>query len=271
MTLRPRTEFWLPKAGNDPEEYEDAFRVVCPQRVGESGSGVARIAVSDGASESAFAREWANILTDAFVDRPLDLSGLTEDSLNVWLLSAREQWHGCVPWDRLPWHGEAKARAGAFATLLGLTIGAAPDRSGRLSWKALAVGDSCLFIVRDDRLWLSFPLEDAAQFDNTPALVCSNPDNAEDMWKGVRQDSGECAAGDLVILATDALACWLLAQNAAGEKPWETLLALDAAEWDVWIEEQRREGLIRNDDTTLVIIEVVQDSEVKREPCSGQA
>ena len=50
-----------------------------------------------------------------------------------------------------------------------------------------------------------------------------------------------------------------------------TLLALDAAEWDVWIEEQRRERLIRNDDTTLVIIEVVQDSEVKREPCPGQA
>ena len=256
MALQPPRRFWLPKAGNRPDEYEDASRVVYPYRIGASGSGTARIAVSDGASESAFAREWATVLTEAFVARPPDLCGLNEDSTNVWLLPAREQWHARVPWDRLPWHGEAKARAGAFATLLGLTVGAAQHNSKRLSWQAVAVGDSCLFVVRNDRLLLSFPLEDAAQFDNNPALVCSNPANAGELWEGVRRRSGECAAGDLFILASDALACWFLAKNAAGEKPWETLLALDSAEWDAWIEEQRREGLMRNDDTTLVIINV---------------
>ncbi len=270
MALRTPTEFWLPKAGNAPEEYEDAFRVVCRQQVGASGLGAARVAVSDGASESPFAREWANMLTEAFVAEPPVSCGLTEDSLNTWLKSPQERWHGSVPWDRLPWHGEAKTQAGAFATLLGLTIKAAPDNSEQLFWQALAVGDSCLFIIRDDRLWLSFPLEDAAQFDNTPALLCSNPDNAGNMWEGMHQHSGECTAGDLLILATDALACWFLAQNATGEKPWETLLALDWAEGNAWIEEQRREGLMRNDDTTLIIIEAVQDSEVKREPCPGR-
>ena len=113
------------------------------------------------------------------------------------------------------------------------------------------MGDSCLFVVRDDRLDLAFPLEDASQFDNNPALVCTNPDIAGELWEGVRRSSGECEAGDLFILATDALACWFLARNAAGEKPWETLLALDPAEWDAWVEEQRREGLMRNDDTTV--------------------
>ena len=256
MALRPPRRFWLPKAGNRPDEYEDAWRAVYPQRIGASGRRTARIVVSDGASESAFAREWANVLADAFVARPIDLRGLTEDSLYDWLTSAQEQWRSGVPWDRLPWHGEAKARAGAFATLLGMTIGASPDNPLRLSWQALAVGDSCLFIIRDDRLWLAFPLEDAAEFDNTPALVCSNPDNAGELWEGVRRRSGECAAGDLFILASDALACWFLARNAAGEKPWETLLALDSSRWDDWVEEQRREGLMRNDDTTLVIIKV---------------
>ena len=66
------------------------------------------------------------------------------------------------------------------------------------------MGDSCLFIVRDDRLWLSFPLEDAAQFDNNPALVCSNPANAGGLWGGVRRHSGECAPGDRLFLASDA-------------------------------------------------------------------
>ena len=257
MRLRPPTEFWLPKAGNDPEEYEDAFRVAYPRQIGVSGCAVARVAVSDGASESAFAREWANALTDAFVARPPGLGSLTQDALGAWLLPAQEAWHSGVPWDRLPWHGEAKARAGAFATLVGLTIGAVPDNSGRLVWQALAVGDSCFFVVRDDRLWLSFPLEDASQFDNSPALICSNPDNAGDLWEGVRLQSGECAAGDLFILASDALACWFLARTVAGEKPWQSLAALDSSGWDAWVGEQRRARLMRNDDTTLVTIEAV--------------
>ncbi len=257
MRLRPPRRFRLPKAGNRPEEYEDAERVVYPQHVGVSGRRTARISVSDGASESAFAREWANILTDAFVDRPPDISGLTGDSLPDWLAPAQEEWRDGVPWDRIPWHGEAKAQAGAFATMLGLAVGSAPDDSQRLSWQALAVGDSCLFVVRDDCLWLSFPLKDAAEFDNNPALICSIPANAAGLWEGVRRCSGECAPGDLLILATDALACWLLAKDAAGQKPWEALLALDSPGWETWVGEQRRGGLMRNDDTTVVMIEVV--------------
>lgn len=238
------------------EEYEDASLVVYPQHVGASGRRTARVSVSDGASESAFAREWANILTDAFVDRPPDISGLNEGSLRDWLAPAQEEWRRAVPWDRIPWHGETKARAGAFATMLGLAVGTAPDDSQRLSWQALAVGDSCLFVVRDDRLWLSFPLEDAAQFDNNPALACSNPANAAGLWEDLRRSCGECAPGDLLILATDALACWFLAMDAAGQKPWEALLALDSPGWEAWVGEQRSGGLMRNDDTTLVVIEV---------------
>ena len=257
MRLQPPRRFWLPKAGNRPEEYEDASRVIYPQHLGVSGRRTARVAVADGASESAFAREWANILTDAFVDRPPDISGLTEGSLCDWLAPAQEEWWDGVPWDSIPWHGEAKARAGAFATMLGLAVGSAPDDSQRLSWHALAVGDGCLFVVRDDRLWLSFPLEDAAEFDNNPALVCSNPENTGDLWEGVQRHSGECLAGDLFVLASDALACWFLARIDEGLKPWETLLALDSSEWAAWVAEQRSTGAMRNDDTTVVTISVV--------------
>ena len=256
MNLRSPRSFWLPKAGNSPEEYEDASRVVYPQRIGASGRRTARAAVSDGASESVFAREWANILTNAFVAEPPDICGLAEDSMRGWLASAQEEWRVGVPWDRIPWHGEAKARAGAFATLLGLTVAARPGNSRRLSWRAVAVGDSCLFVVRDDRLWLSFPLEDAAQFDNSPTLVCSNPDDAGELWANARRSDGECVAGDSYILTSDALACWFLGRYAEGEKPWKTLLALDASGWVAWVEEQRSAGLMRNDDTTMVIIGV---------------
>ncbi len=259
MTLLPPRSFWLPKSGNSPEEYEDASLVAYPQRIGAYGRRTARAAVSDGASESAFAREWANVLVDAFVDRPPDVRGLTEDSMSDWLVQAQETWRAGVPWDRIPWHGEAKARAGAFATLLGLTIAAKSGRTRRLSWRAVAVGDSCLFVVSGDRLRLSFPLGNPAQFDNSPSLVCSNPDNAEDLWENVHRTGGECVAGDWFILASDALACWFLGRNAEGEKPWKTLLALDASGWAAWVEEQRRAGSMRNDDTTLVVIRVAED------------
>ena len=272
MRLRPRavTELWAPKAGNSPEEYEDAFRAVCPEPDepdADEGAdaGMARAAVADGASESAFAREWANGLAEAFTAAPPDLCALTEEALTDWLAPAREEWREGVPWDRLPWHGEAKARAGAFATLLGLAFEDAPDSDDGLAWRALAVGDSCLFLVRDGRLAVSFPLEDAAAFGNTPALVCSNPDNADagDLWEGVRQLGGECEAGDRFILASDAIACWFLAAEAAGERPWEAIAALAPEDWDGWVEEQRQSGLMHNDDVTLLALEVAQAAEAE--------
>ena len=258
MRLRPRLPrtLWLPKAGNRPEEYEDAFRVVYPQRLGASARGSVRAAVADGASESAFAREWANALVDAFVAAPPAPDGLAGDSPDEWLAAPRERWNDCVPWDRLPWHGEAKARAGAFATLLGLTLAASPNSPRRLSWRALAVGDSCLFVVSGGRLAVSFPVEDASEFDNNPDLLCSNPENAGRGWEAARRLDGECAAGDLLLLASDALAHWFLAAAAAGDAPWESIAALDSSGWDDWVGERRRAGLMRNDDVTLLAIEV---------------
>ena len=266
----PPGRFWLPKAGNRLDEYEDAFRTAFTRPLGASRRSSAQVAISDGASESAFARDWARILTDTFVGNPPDLCSLTEDSLRDWLMPAQEEWHAGVPWDRIPWHGEAKARAGAFATLLGLTIDPPPDDPRLLSWRAIAVGDSCLFVVREDRVLLSFPLEDAAQFDNLPALVCSNPANAGGSKDGLRHRRGECEPGDLFVLATDALAQWFLADAAAGMKPWQTLLALDPSDWRNWVSEQRREGLMRNDDVTLVMLNVVEAHGNEEDPCPGQ-
>ena len=255
--LQPAREFWLPKAGNRSDEYEDACRVVYPDRENASDGLIARAAVSDGASESAFAREWANVLTDAFVDRPLDLENIDEESLSEWLEISQDDWHEVVPWNRIPWHGEAKARAGAFATLVGLTISAVEDDdSDRVSWHAIAIGDSCLFVIRDGQLHRSFPLDTSEEFDNYPPLVSSNRAASDGIWEDVQSIGGESESGDVLILASDAIACWFLARIAAGEEPLEVLMAMDEATWSAWVEEQRNAGLMRNDDTTLLIIEI---------------
>ena len=251
MDLRPLKRLWLPKAGNSPEEYEDSSRAVYLQ---ESSGRRARMAVSDGASESAFAKEWANALTAGFVNRPLDVEALDEGLLREWLAPAQREWHGRVPWERIPWHGEAKARAGAFATLLGVTVSGSSDG---LRWDAMAVGDSCLFVVGEEGMRKSFPLQEAAQFGDTPALVCSNPANAQGLWGHVERSGGECAAGDFFFLASDALAKGFLAEAAMGERPWETLLSLEQDDWAGWVAEQYREGRMGNDDVTLLVTAVV--------------
>ena len=121
----------------------------------------------------------------------------------------------------------------------------------------MAVGDSCLFVVREDELLVSFPLEEAGQFNNTPELICSNPANNRELWEQVRLGQGECAAGDLFILASDALACWILERAATREKPWKTLQQFDSREsWEEWVQARRRERSLKNDDTTLIIVEV---------------
>ena len=61
-----------------------------------------------------------------------------------------------------------------MATLLGINIELNPWHDGAFPWQAMAIGDRCLFVVREGGLELSFPIDDAAQFNNTPSLICSN-------------------------------------------------------------------------------------------------
>ena len=196
------------------------------------------------------------ILVDAFVRRPPDLSELSGPVLSGWLGPCENKWSQAVPWVRIPWHGEAKTRAGALAALLALTVHLHPNSSGAFSWQAAAVGDCCLFVVRDGDLQLAFPMDSASQFNNTPSLICSNPANNRGLWGRVRQLRGEFRSGDVVILSSDALAAWLLQEYESGGRPWETLLSLTHVEWGDWVQERRAEHSMRNDDTTAIIIPV---------------
>src|SRR5436309_5977268 len=59
--LASATAWWAPKAGNAAHEYEDAFALE---------AAALRFAVADGASETSFARQWAELLVDRFVHEP---------------------------------------------------------------------------------------------------------------------------------------------------------------------------------------------------------
>lgn len=254
--------YWVPKLGNSSEEYEDAFAYSTEDGI---------FAIADGATESSYADRWARDLVDSYVTKPPEVNG-SSVAFPQWLAPLQQRWRHGIDWDNLPWFAEEKAKAGAFATFLGLSI-YDPDLLKRTTlferaaslfrkheapqvwkWKAFAVGDSCLFQIREDKLIACFPISKPEDFNSRPVLLCSNPTNNNGVWSEVRFEQGDCKAEDLFILATDAVAKWFLDQRDLGGKPWEILSGLRSQmEFSDFVARLRSEKAMRNDDATVVL------------------
>jgi hypothetical protein len=148
-----------------------------------------------------------------------------------------------------PWYVEEKLRDGAFATFLGLTCDPACDELR--PWHAIAVGDCCLFHIHNGDLQLSFPLKQVAEFGSRPALIASRPRFSTTS----AALGGNLAPGDTLLMATDSLAAWLLAEYEAGRKPWNDLIGLTDERFVAWAQRQRSLHCLKNDDLTLLVIE----------------
>ncbi len=238
--------FHTHKRGNAPDEYEDAF-------AGDAAK--ARFAVADGASESSFVAMWAKLLTEGFVAA----EGKPWRELD-WLTPVRERWAAEVDPRSLPWYAEEKREEGAYATLLGIAFHKSKTNEGEFLWRAVAVGDSCLFRVRGGRLTKSFPLSHASDFGNQPPLLGSRG-RTNDTPQTVERLAGKARAGDRFLLMTDALAEWMLRQTENQRRPADDIQRLlkqtkphDA--FAAWIEERRQRQGLRNDDATLVIVDL---------------
>ncbi len=281
--------FHVHKRGGTESEYEDAYY---PDEFTDE-VGAFRCAVADGASESAFANIWAQLLVRGFGTRNLRIAEL------------QMHWQKTVGGKKLPWFLEKKARRGAFAAFVGLSIrgnGAATTRArlaansaiasvsaadwmpqtggngtaaaatgwrtgegcsrGEIAgtWRAFAVGDSCLFQVRNNELITVGPVCESAQFDNSPFLLGSkSKETIKRNASYVSVHAGTWSRGDLFYLATDAMSQWLLLRQEADMPPWDMLRDLgddDTRPFDELVDEMRSEHDLHNDDTTLLRVEV---------------
>jgi hypothetical protein len=259
--------FWVPKRGSSLQEYEDA------SWVGPDGDGNGemqqrsfRVAVADGASESLLAGRWARRLVAVF-GTAVGATRTKRDFVTAY----RE---ASLGWDEevleytlqreergapIQWYEEPGLAKGAYATIL-----AAEFNDGRQDrppmWKAAGLGDSCIFQVRDEALYASFPMSDAAEFSYQPPFLASRGVDSETLRRHINLKAHDWERGDSFYLATDALAAWFLRTIEAGGRPWEPLRDLDTldAEFDFagWVDEQRDLGEMHNDDTTLVRIDM---------------
>lgn len=252
----------MPKEGNSPDEYEDAYS--CSPADGH-------FAIADGATESSFADLWAQCLVQRYTTQPLEGAPPSASVFETWLAPLQKEWHASIAWDRLPWYAEEKARTGAFATLLGIKFlkpapeakptffqrlfgGRGKSRQDELRWRAVAVGDSNMFHIRNNALIRTWPIELASQFDSRPMLLSSNPKRNTPVWQQVKYLEGDYLARDTFILATDALAKWFLQRREAGDHPWTQLAGIKSeSEYADFITKLRKSSGLRNDDTTLVI------------------
>lgn len=246
MSRPHRPAFWrsltVAKAGHRADENEDASAADPNQ---------GRFALADGASESAYAGLWARLLVDGFV------SASTPDLAARSLAALREDWASRVDGKSVEWYVEAKREAGSYATFLGLTL-LTPEEDGKGRWQALAVGDSCLFHVRDGDLLASFPMTESQNFDSSPHLIGSRETAG---LPAVQQAHGRWRAGDWFLLMTDAFAHWFLRESEEGSTPWVALVpSLGEYPMEELFEQEvtalRDAARLRNDDVTLIAIEV---------------
>ena len=245
--------FWVPKAGNSETEYEDAF---WPHKPLDAGGTCFRFAVADGATETSFSKIWAKQLVRAFCKGCLDAPTLFD-----YLPKLQQRWSAIVRRRPLPWYAEEKVRSGAFAAILGLVLRDESEGAACGEWQATALGDSCLAQVRDEKVLARFPLDCSESFTNRPHLLSSNPAYTEQVFERLLRIEGTWMPGDTFYLMTDALAWWFMREVEAGMKPWYVLRDLGTVdqteEFGQWISNLRRSKEIRNDDVTLLRVDLV--------------
>jgi len=256
--------FWLPKAGNHPNEYEDAWAISyilvgsnevkhCTDQTFTGVVSEFRCAIADGATETSFSGEWADVLVKSFVTHGNVRSNFLADE-NLRLL--QEEWHLRIDEKTrdkpLPWYAQEKLQQGAYSTLTGLQIF---HNSG---WEMTSVGDSaCLLKRQSSKRWGKYPHN--IEFTNHPFLIST--DRARNVGLGQHQyhipKAETWQIGDTFYLMTDALADYLF--NLRGKQHLLNKLMQGQQQFEDEIHKLRQEKKCKNDDVTLVKIAVTTE------------
>ncbi|MFC9296189.1 hypothetical protein ACFTWH_27705 [Streptomyces sp. NPDC057011] len=263
------TRLVVPKHGSSEAECEDAVAVLPACTHDDMLRTPLTAGVCDGATESVLAKDWARILSRAAaaaaLDRPEVMAGGA--AFEEFAAGAVAQWE---PWLEtytlaraeegrpLKWYEQAKLGAGAFATLLAVRVDPGPGPAAAWRWRAAALGDSCLFHMRENRLLSSFPVQRPEEFGTTPDLFGSRNHDTVLLRERTRFTAGDARPGDRLLLMTDALAAWFL----TAPDPTSALYELqefsgpdDLERFTEWITGLRERQVLRNDDVAVVRID----------------
>ena len=250
LTVYP---FITHKKAESFDDCQDAYEV---------NEEISRYAVADGATRSFFPKFWAERLVKRFCERSdLFLNG---ENWKEWLVPIQEEWYKRVE-ERVKTRNQFyltnsfNAREPAVATFIGLEIDKVEGK-----WQAIIIGDSCLF-HKSHSEFKSYLIERSEDFTSHPAAFASFPERNHYDPEFV---GGEIQSGDVFILATDALAKWIV-QHEESAQVEEVVDQLKQIKTDKqfysFVDLARDHKNIRlvNDDVTLMLISVEESEPSK--------
>ncbi|MFJ4657042.1 hypothetical protein ACIP5Y_37745 [Nocardia sp. NPDC088792] len=273
------THLIAPKHGCTAAECEDAVCVLPDLPFDELIEGPLAASVCDGATESVLAKDWARLLAAVSVAKALPdpgffAPGTAYEEFAAEVVGRWDPWLAEYAGGRaaagrpLRWYEQAKLAGSTFATMLTVRVAPGDSPGGpeaeagatpEWHWHAAALGDSCLFHIRDEALIRSFPIESAEDFGTTPDLFGSRNHDTALLTARTRFDTGTCLPGDRLLLMSDALAAWLLAAGDPGAALRELLEfggPHDTPGFAEWLGKLRARQDLRNDDVALIRIDV---------------
>ena len=240
------------KKAESREDCQDAFF---------QNEEMGRYAVADGATRSFCSKDWAELLVEHFCEKSIPYP--TTHSWQSWLHPIQDKWYIRVARRvrERPLYflvDPFTSKEAAASTFIGLEFD-----TTQASWKAMIVGDSCLFHIGACR-FRSYLINKSADFTSHPAFLASYKKDNHSKPSFV---TGCASHGDTLILATDALAHWILRHEEAGRRD-EALNELkkieDENQFHEFVDRARSDETIRlaNDDVTLMILSVESNQDV---------
>ena len=219
-----------------------------------------RFAVADGATMGLFSDIFAKSLVERFCKK-LDMANkniLKKNRLSKiddWLSIPRQKWlmemKSIINSPDVPWfvyNAFLDGEVGA-STFIGLELNYKTN-----SYKSIILGDSCLFHIRNDDIYDCFPFSDIKRFNNYPHLFISKKQsNLQQHKPDIIHKS--FLPNDYFILATDAVAKWLLLQKKQGKwfKIWNKLKIHNQEYLEKYFHKQKKIDL-DDDDITILIV-----------------
>lgn len=253
-----KRSYSIPKLGNSHLENEDAVDFSLASGTPRKTL-VLRCAVADGATQTSFSKLWAQLL----VRKAVRYTPSKKRLFDI-LADAGPCWQAKIAELDLPWHAQEKVRKGAFASLLWASLRQPEPNAEAIHCKILAAGDSNLFVFHNGVFERSIPVNCASDFGNSPILLSSLTSRNAQINEVLRFEEFDLGAGDELVLATDAIAHYFLRQIEANLDPlqeYKEQCLRDCGNLDqfgAWIHELRNASRIKNDDTTLVWIQITE-------------
>lgn len=221
-----------------------------------------RYVVADGMTTTVHSRFWARALVESFIQAKDD------DSPNDWGKVAKQEWDRYaaklladdntldITRQRL------KMREASHATFVAATISPGAT-TGTSSINLLACGDACALHLRMGEIINTFPIKNAEQFSATTPSLSSD---VNDFTSKLQSSQWNLANGDVLVMASDALAKWFMLGNTTKEMRAKAIAVQSADEFGNFVKKARlrvedksqldAQPHLDDDDVGLLIVEI---------------